>query len=418
MYRSVRYIWYLMLKPLSIQVFSSSGYLLNTMIGWYLPFVSLRLSGIMRAMVSGFMQWLTSLSDSMIWGSVKSMSLGTPYTTTPWVDSCGFNPSAITFQFICCVTSSASSSFIWWCILIVFCCLLIPSIAHGMLSWSSMAFWIVVAIFSLFSVWNHCRVFSFVSLMLRAIVDWILCSLIRCCSWCLCSWAAVMEDFTVSAYVFSEVFVFGSLLFVCIVSRLAMLVLIWWRTSIILVFSEAGVGVGAGAFVVLICSYACWNVVAIFSNVVRSIVILWALVLLEALYISCSCLRAWNISCSASESRHVDEVSVEGAVVVSWWKFFFPSLVLLGGLWASVDGSGRSWTVLRGLVDALLAVVRVAVAFLRVSLFTPLLVAIRNARSPLLYFKSSSELQNRSFLSGGVRMKATILNWAAWCEIH
>ena len=57
---------------------------------------------------------------------------------------------------------------------------------------------------------------------------------------------------------------------------------------------------------------------AIFSNVARSIVILLAFVLHEASYISCSCLRAWNISCSASVSAFVAGVSVGEAVMVSW----------------------------------------------------------------------------------------------------
>ena len=50
----------------------------------------------------------------------------------------------------------------------------------------------------------------------------------------------------------------------------------------------------------------------------RSIVILLAFVLHEASYISCSCLRAWNISCSASVGAFVAGVSVGEAVVVSW----------------------------------------------------------------------------------------------------
>ena len=56
---------------------------------------------------------------------------------------------------------------------------------------------------------------------------------------------------------------------------------------------------------------------AIFSNVARSIVILTAFVLQEVSYISCSCLRAWNISCSGSVGAFVDGVSVGGVVVVS-----------------------------------------------------------------------------------------------------
>ena len=110
---------------------------------------------------------------------------------------------------------------------------------------------------------------------------------------------------------------FGAFLVVCMASRLVMLTLICWRVLRILAFSGAGVGMGVDAFV-LICSYACWNVVAIFSNVARSIVILLAFVLHEASYISCSCLRAWNISCSASVSVFAAGVSVGEAVVVFW----------------------------------------------------------------------------------------------------
>ena len=80
--------------------------------------------------------------------------------------------------------------------------------------------------------------------------------------------------------------------------------------------ADVDVGIGVNAFV-LICSYACWNVVAIFSKVTRSIVICLAFVLQEALYISCNCLRAWIISCSASVSASVGGGSVEGVVAVS-----------------------------------------------------------------------------------------------------
>ena len=69
---------------------------------------------------------------------------------------------------------------------------------------------------------------------------------------------------------------------------------------------------------VLICSYVCWNIVMIFWNVAHSIFILLAFVLQDALYISCSCLRAWTIRCSAFESPFVDGVSVGGVVAVSW----------------------------------------------------------------------------------------------------
>ena len=75
-------------------------------------------------------------------------------------------------------------------------------------------------------------------------------------------------------------------------------------------------GLDMGAFV-FICSYACWNIVAIVSNVACSIVILLAFVLQEVSYISCSCLRAWNISCSGSVGAFVGGVSVGGLVVVS-----------------------------------------------------------------------------------------------------
>src|SRR5436190_22529309 len=117
-----------------------------------------------------------------------------------------------------------------------------------------------------------------------------------------------------SVYVFARASVFGAFLVVCMASRLLILALICWRALRILAFSGVGVGMGVDASV-LICSYACWNV---FSNVARSIVILLAFVLHEASYISCSCLRAWNISCSASVSAFVAGVSVGEAVMVSW----------------------------------------------------------------------------------------------------
>ena len=120
-----------------------------------------------------------------------------------------------------------------------------------------------------------------------------------------------------SAYDFAEASVFGAFLVVCMVSRLLILALICWRALRILAFSGVGVGIGVDASV-LICSYACWNVFAIFSNVARSIVILLAFVLHEASYISCSCLRAWNNSCSASVSAFVAGVSVGETVMVSW----------------------------------------------------------------------------------------------------
>ena len=72
---------------------------------------------------------------------------------------------------------------------------------------------------------------------------------------------------------------------------------------------------------------------AIFWNVARSIVILLAFVLHEASYISCSCLRAWNISCSASVSVFVAGVSVGER----WWcsgeNFSFRHQCSLVGFW-------------------------------------------------------------------------------------
>ena len=112
-----------------------------------------------------------------------------------------------------------------------------------------------------------------------------------------------------SAYGFAEASVFGAFLAVCMASRLLLLALICWRAWRIFAFSRVGLGMGVDASV-LICSYACWNVFAIFSNVAHSIVILLAFVLHEASYISCSCLRAWNISCPASVSAFVAGVSV------------------------------------------------------------------------------------------------------------
>ena len=81
-----------------------------------------------------------------------------------------------------------------------------------------------------------------------------------------------------SAYVFAEASVFGAFLAVCMASRLLLLALICWRAWRIFAFSRVGVGMGVDASV-LICSYACWNVFAIFSNVAHSIVILLAFVL-------------------------------------------------------------------------------------------------------------------------------------------
>ena len=55
---------------------------------------------------------------------------------------------------------------------------------------------------------------------------------------------------------------------------------------------------------------------AIFSNVARSIVILLAFVLHEASYISCSYLRAWNMSCSTFVNVFVADVSVGEMVMM------------------------------------------------------------------------------------------------------
>jgi hypothetical protein len=123
------------------------------------------------------------------------------------------------------------------------------------------------------------------------------------------------------------------------------------------------------------CSYACWNVVAIFSTMARSIVICLAVVLQEASFISCNCLRPSINSCSASMSAFVGEVSVGGVVAVSRRKFFFPSSVVVGGVVASVDGLGGFWTVIEALVDGLVAVEDIA-ALLRVWLFVVFLVGI------------------------------------------
>ena len=67
-----------------------------------------------------------------------------------------------------------------------------------------------------------------------------------------------------SAYVFAGASVFGAFLVVCMASRLLILALICSRALRILVFSGVGVGMGMDASV-LICSYACWYVFAIFS---------------------------------------------------------------------------------------------------------------------------------------------------------
>jgi hypothetical protein len=51
-----------------------------------------------------------------------------------------------------------------------------------------------------------------------------------------------------------------------------------------------------------------------FCNVACSIVILLAFVLQEVLYISCSCLRAWNICCLGFVGAFVDGVTVGDVV--------------------------------------------------------------------------------------------------------
>jgi hypothetical protein len=70
--------------------------------------------------------------------------------------------------------------------------------------------------------------------------------------------------------------------------------------------------------------------VAIFSNVARSIVIFTAFVLQEVSYISCSCLRVWNISCSGSVGAFVDGISVGGMVVLVSVKNF---LAVISARW-------------------------------------------------------------------------------------
>jgi hypothetical protein len=69
-----------------------------------------------------------------------------------------------------------------------------------------------------------------------------------------------------------------------------MLVFVCWRVLRILAFSEADVGmdVDVDAFT-LICSYACWNVLAIFPIVTRSVMILLAFIFKMTSCISCSC---------------------------------------------------------------------------------------------------------------------------------
>lgn len=70
--------------------------------------------------------------------------------------------------------------------------------------------------------------------MFRVIVDWILCALVFCSSWCLCNWAAVIGvftafavvgGFTTSLYVFAGASIFDVFLVVCMASRLIMLAL-------------------------------------------------------------------------------------------------------------------------------------------------------------------------------------------------
>jgi hypothetical protein len=83
---------------------------------------------------------------------------------------------------------------------------------------------------------------------------------------------------------------------------------------------------------------------AISWNAARSIVILLALVFHEASYISCSCLRAWNISCSASAS--VCSWGLDwgdgGGVLV---KMF---LSVIGASWWGFGVSRLAWRVLNG----------------------------------------------------------------------
>jgi hypothetical protein len=130
-----------------------------------------------------------------------------------------------------------------------------------------------------------------------------------------------MEVFNVLAYVFAlgDCSVFGSFLVVCIAFEVDntgfYLLKSIENTRTLRSGRRRGLVVGA---LVFNCSYTCWNVVAIFSNVAHSIVISLTFVLQEASYISCSCLRAWNISCSGSMGAFVDGVSVIVVVVVSW----------------------------------------------------------------------------------------------------
>jgi hypothetical protein len=106
--------------------------------------------------------------------------------------------------------------------------------------------------------------------------------------------------------------------------------------------SEGSMGVDA--FTALICSKACWNVVAMFSNRGRSIVILVAFVGRTGLYISYNCLRAWNISCWTSISKFCEFVVgvVVGRIVMVGGTVVGFSSALVGGVWASFDYPGGS----------------------------------------------------------------------------
>ena len=113
----------------------------------------------------------------------------------------------------------------------------------------------------------------------------------------------VVWIFIASLYVVAVTSVFGTILVVCMASRSVILVLICWRASRMLVSLRVGIdldmgldmslgmGLGMGRLI-LIHSYIVWKVVVMFLNVARSIVILLTFVLQEALYISCSLLRA------------------------------------------------------------------------------------------------------------------------------
>ena len=72
------------------------------------------------------------------------------------------------------------------------------------------------------------------------------------------------------------------------------------------------------------CSYACLKVLAILSKVARLIVIVFAVVVV-ALYISCSCVRAWNMRSSALAFVESGAIVGDACELISLGRSWFDS---------------------------------------------------------------------------------------------